>query len=111
MYVRRHASPPSPPVNRFYSKCLFIACIDVLDEHLHEVLGQLNLFCQGTVRKVQHLFHLRLDLDDHNPEQCRGQLHCTEGPTEPLLFLGQGLDGVGELLYRTMGKYGGKGRE
>mmetsp|Transcript_56957 Transcript_56957/g.135812 ORF Transcript_56957/g.135812 Transcript_56957/m.135812 type:complete len:303 (+) Transcript_56957:1009-1917(+) len=70
----------------------------VLDEELHEVLRQLDLFGEAFLRQIQQALQLRLDLHHDDAEQGTLQLHCPEGFGKPLLLWGQRLDGILELL-------------
>mmetsp|Transcript_49562 Transcript_49562/g.152987 ORF Transcript_49562/g.152987 Transcript_49562/m.152987 type:complete len:344 (-) Transcript_49562:1038-2069(-) len=77
----------------------------VLDEELHEILSQLDLFCEAICRQVQYLLQLWLDLDNEDAKQGALKLHGTEGLGKRLLFRRERLDRILELLWRRDGRH------
>jgi phosphotransferase system IIB component len=46
----------------------------ILDEHLHQLLRKLDFFGEAVGREIQHLFQLRLDLNDANKSANKAKL-------------------------------------
>mmetsp|Transcript_3910 Transcript_3910/g.9116 ORF Transcript_3910/g.9116 Transcript_3910/m.9116 type:complete len:344 (-) Transcript_3910:135-1166(-) len=75
----------------------------VVDEELHQVLGQPDLLGEAVRREVQHLLHLRLDLDDAEAKKRARELHLPEGLCKGLLLWRQRGNGVCKLFWRRHG--------
>mmetsp|Transcript_21314 Transcript_21314/g.66853 ORF Transcript_21314/g.66853 Transcript_21314/m.66853 type:complete len:612 (-) Transcript_21314:1080-2915(-) len=75
----------------------------VLDEEVHQGLGQLDLLGERARVEVEDLLDLRLELDHEHGEESRGELHLPECLAEGSLLGRERLDGVCELLGRRDG--------